>query len=73
MSGGTTKTFATPKDCFSYWVNILTTKDRYINAGVTSAKTPYEQIKAMALGGYYDANNDDKNSLPISLQNKFLH
>lgn len=71
MSGKTTRRFATPEECFEYWVGLLTTANRYIKAGVPSAKNPYDQIKAMALGGYYSANNDTKSTLPPRLQAKY--
>lgn len=71
MSGKTTRTFSSPKECFDFWVKMLSTKDRYVNAGVPTAKTPYEQIRAMALGGYYSANNDTKSTLPPNLQAKY--
>lgn len=66
-----TKDFNSPKECFEYWVKMLSTKDRYVIAGVGSATSPYEQIKAMALGGYYSANNDTKSTLPAYLQAKY--
>ena len=63
--------FNSPKDCFDYWVDLLVNKNRYIIAGVPTSINPYEQIKAMALGGYYDANNDTKSTLPTNLQSKY--
>lgn len=45
--------FATPEDCFfSYVANLKT--DRYIKKGLLTAKTPFEQIKAVSYGGYFD-------------------
>jgi uncharacterized FlgJ-related protein len=63
--------FNSPKDGFAYWVDLLVNQNRYIAAGVPTATSPYEQIRAMALGGYYDANNDVKSTLPINLQSKY--
>ena len=65
------RTFASPQQCFEYWVELLTTRSWYVNARVTTAKTPEEQIKAMARGGYYSANNDTKSTLPPNLQAKY--
>ena len=63
--------FNSPKDCFDYWVDLLVNQNRYIAAGVPTASSPYEQIKNMALGGYYSANNDVKSTLPPNLQAKY--
>jgi N-acetylmuramoyl-L-alanine amidase len=49
-------TFATPKDCFIEYVNIL--KDptkKYISKGLLNASTPQGQLLAIANGGYCEA------------------
>lgn len=71
MKGKSTRAFNSPQECFEYWVDFLTRMKRYIDAGVTNAKSPEQQIKAMAIGGYYDANTDTKDTLPQNLQRKF--
>lgn len=59
MQGSTTKKFDTPKDCFTFYVNNLINYPSYIKTGVANATTPYLQLRAIADGGYYSANNDD--------------
>lgn len=71
MQGKGHRVFRTPQECFEYWVDFLTRMERYIKAGVTTAKSPEQQIKAMAIGGYYSANNDTKSTLPPNLQAKY--
>lgn len=71
MQGKGHRVFSTPQQCFEYWVDFLTRMERYVSAGVTTAKSPEEQIKAMARGGYYSANNDTKSTLPPNLQAKY--
>jgi len=56
--------FKTPYDCFAYYVKLLETYPNYVNAGVSNAINPYNQIKAIANSGYYDANTDE--NLPPS-------
>lgn len=43
--------YNTPEDSFKNYVETIT-KSRYINAGVTKAKTPEEQFEAIKRGGY---------------------
>lgn len=67
MQGSTTRKFNTPKDCFVYYVNNLINYPSYIKTGVTTASTPYLQLRAIADAGYYSANNDynlDKTQRP---------
>lgn len=56
--------FKTPYDCFTYYVNLLQTYPNYVNSNVGTASGPYNQIKAIANSGYYDANTDE--TLPVS-------
>jgi len=67
MENRRNRNFNSPTDCFSYYVNLLTTKPIYQVAGVGSALDPYKQIRAIANAGYYDGNNDatlPKSQLP---------
>lgn len=64
MQGKKKKVFASPQDCFSYYINLLSNSPRYLAKGVSSSTSPYEQIRRIADAGYYDANNDD--TLPAS-------
>lgn len=57
--------FSTPQECFNFYASLLTSAGRYIKAGVLTATDPYNQIRAIANAGYYDAN-DDKDNLPPS-------
>jgi hypothetical protein len=59
MQGSKTKKFDTPTDCFTFYVNNLINYPSYIKTGVANATTPYLQLRAIADGGYYSANNDD--------------
>jgi hypothetical protein len=53
--------FATPEDCFvTYINNVLKDQTKlYIKKGLLTAKTPYEQLKAVAEGGYYGTSKAD--------------
>lgn len=54
ISGNRTlATFDTPMDCFKcYAATLLSTKKRYISSGLLTAKTPQQQLLAIANGGY---------------------
>jgi len=66
MSGGKTASFSTAQSAFENQINLFNDPNHpYIANGVQTAKTPYEQIRAIANSGYYSMNNDD--TLPASL------
>jgi hypothetical protein len=60
MSGNTTATFSNPKSAFDKYIELFNKPNLpYLKAGVLNAKTPYEQIRAIADAGYYSMNNDE--------------
>jgi flagellum-specific peptidoglycan hydrolase FlgJ len=69
MSGNTTATFSSPMQAFSKQISLFMNPNLpYESHGVLSAKTPYEQARAIADSGYYSMNNDD--TLPANLASK---
>ena len=53
MTSGTLKKFSTPQDSFNdYVATLISPTKKYISKGLLAAKTPQDQLKAIALGGY---------------------
>jgi uncharacterized FlgJ-related protein len=66
MNGSTTASFSSATQSFARQISLFANPSLpYVAHGVLTAKTPYEQARAIADSGYYSMNNDD--TLPSSL------
>lgn len=59
MNGNSYQSFSSPEEAFSEQIKLFyNPKYPYLDNGVDTATTPYEQIKAISNSGYYSMTND---------------